>query len=179
MSHIRRTHLYTAFECALLAGALTAGVVCSRPDEWHPIELFLLLLLLGVGGDRLAVTVRNQNLSAALRGARTGDDPARAAAGDGDRGRGRGRRRAGPRTLARAVDQQPRHLLRLPVRGRPAGALAARRARPANAQASHSVEFALIVFGVFIGTNLLNFAMIAPTSASSAAAAWSTRPATC
>ncbi len=161
MSHIRRTHLYTAFECALLAGALTAGVLCSRPDEWHPVELFLLLLLLGVGGDRLAVTVRNQNLSAAfvalvLAMTLLGPLPAMAIG-----------------IVVVVVDARVRGLCParwinnlatysvFPV----AGGLLARSLLdvhdPANAQASHSVEFALIVFGVFIGTNLLNFAMIA------------------
>jgi putative nucleotidyltransferase with HDIG domain len=161
MTGIRRTHLYTAFECVLLVGALAAGVALSRAEEWHPIELFVLLLVLSVVGDRLAVTVRNQNLSAAfvalvLAMTLLGPLPAAAIGIVVVVVDARVRRLSGARWINNLATYSV-----FPI----AGGLLARSLLnvhdPANAQASHSVEFALIVFGVFIGTNLLNFALIA------------------
>jgi putative nucleotidyltransferase with HDIG domain len=161
MIAIPRKRLYTAFEGALLAGALAAAAVLARGEEWHPVALFVLLLLLGVAGDRLAVTVRNQNLSAAfvalvLAMCLLGPLPATAVG-----------------LVVVVIDARVRRLSRarwvnnlatyavFPV----AGGLAARALLdvhdPANAQASRAVGFALTVFGVFIATNLLNFALIA------------------
>jgi putative nucleotidyltransferase with HDIG domain len=161
MKEISRKHLYTAFECALLAGALAAGVALSRPEEWHPVELFLLLMALGVIGDRLAVTVRNQNLSAAfvalvLAMTLLGPLPAIAIGLVVVAVDARVRKLSGARWINNLATYSVFPL---------AGGLLARSLLDvhdhASAQRSHSVTFALVVFGVFIGTNLLNFAMIA------------------
>ena len=161
MTDTRRTHLYTALECLLLVGALAVGVALSQPEEWDPIELFLLLLALGVVGDRLAVTVRHQNLSAAfvalvLGMTLMGPLPAATIGIVVVVVDARVRRLSGARWINNLATYSV-----FPV----AGGLLARSLldvhNPLNAQRSHDVWFALIVFGVFMGTNLLNFAMIA------------------
>ncbi len=153
--------LYPAFECLLLAGALGVGVALADPAEWEPLGLFVLLLALSVGGDRLAVTVRNQNLSAAFVGlvlamCLLGPLPAMAIG-----------------LVVVAIDARVRgltgarwvNLLATYAVFPLAGGLLARALLdvhdPASAHASREVDFALIVFGVFIATNLLNFALIA------------------
>ncbi len=161
MIDIRRHHLYTALECALLAGALAVAVGFARPGEWHPIGLFALLLTLSIIGDRLSITLRNQNLSAdfvtlVLAMTLLGPLPATAIG-----------------VVVVIVDARVR---RLPFERwinllatfsvfLVAGGMLARTLLdvhdPGNAQASQEVTFALIVFGVFIATNLLNFALIA------------------
>ncbi len=161
MIDTRRERLYTAFECVLLVGALAVAVKFSHAVEWDPIKLFILLFILGVAGDRLAVTVRNQNLSAAfvalvLAMTLLGPLPATAiglvvVVVD-----------ASIRRLpaARWVNNLATYAV-FPV----VGGLLARWLLdvhdPANLATSREATFALVVFGVFIGTNLLNFAMIA------------------
>ena len=133
-----------------------------------------------MGGDRLAVTVRNQNLSAAfvalvLAMTLLGPLPAMTigvvVVVVDARVRGL--------SWARWINNLATYSV-FPV----AGGLLARSLLdvhdPASAQASHSVEFALIVFGVFIvhePAQLRNDRRL--HNGSSAAAAWSTRPATC
>jgi putative nucleotidyltransferase with HDIG domain len=161
MIDIRRHHLYTALECALLAVALAVAVEFARPGEWHPIGLFVLLLALSIVGDRLSITLRNQNLSAdfvtlVLAMTLLGPLPATAIG-----------------VVVVVVDARVR---RLPFARwinllatfsvfLVAGGMLARTLMdvhdPSNAQATHEVTFALIVFGVFIATNLLNFGLIA------------------
>jgi putative nucleotidyltransferase with HDIG domain len=161
MIDISRKHLYTAFECSLLVGALAVAVGLSRSAEWHPIGLFFLLLGLSLIGDRLSITLRNQNLSAdfvtlVLAMTLLGALPATVIG-----------------IVVVVVDARVR---RLPLARwinnlatfsvfLVAGGLLARTLLdvhdPANAHETHSVTFALIVFGIFIVTNLLNFTLIA------------------
>jgi putative nucleotidyltransferase with HDIG domain len=161
MIDLRRQHLYTVFECMLLVGVVAVAIVFSRAAEWHPVELFLLLLALSAGGDRLVVTVRNQNLSAAFVGlvlAMTllGPLPATVIGFVVVVVDARVRRLS----FARWVNLLATFSVFLV-----AGGLLARTLidvhDPGNVHETHSVTFALIVFGIFIGTNLLNFALIA------------------
>ena len=46
--------------------ALLVAAMLSRAQEWQPLQLLLLLLVLSATGDRLTVNVRNQNLSGAF-----------------------------------------------------------------------------------------------------------------
>ena len=61
-----RRPIYLVFQALLLAGALAAAVMLSRTQDWQPLPLLLLLLVLSATGDRLTVNVRNQNLSGAF-----------------------------------------------------------------------------------------------------------------
>ncbi len=161
MIGIRRHHLYTAFECTLLVGSLAVAVGLSRAAEWHPLGLFLLLFALSLIGDRLSITLRNQNLSAdfvtlVLAMTLLGALPASA---------------IGVVVVlidARVRRLSPARLINLLATFSiflVAGGLLARALMdvhdPLNAHATHGVTFALIVFGIFIATNLLNFALVA------------------
>ncbi len=56
--------LYYAGAGLLLAGSLAATVLLSRSDEWHPIELVLLLGALALIGQHLQVVIRAQAVAA-------------------------------------------------------------------------------------------------------------------
>jgi putative nucleotidyltransferase with HDIG domain len=155
MMRIRR-HLYPAFEGVLLLSALAAAVLLSRARDWDPIELFLLLLVLSATGDRLTVNVRNQNLSGAfialvLAMTLLGPTPALCIG-----------------ILVMATDAALRRLPPGPTLTNlstyavflVAGGLLSR-VLIGDAATTRSPTFALIVFGIFIVTNLLNFALIA------------------
>src|ERR1700694_3107584 len=103
--------LFFAAEAMLLAGALAAAGLISRPQEWHPLLLAGLLLALSLGGPRAAPL-------GWIRRTGAGDEPL------GTRARGRGRRRGCALRLGRAAAQaerlaeQPHHLRDLPARRR-------------------------------------------------------------
>jgi putative nucleotidyltransferase with HDIG domain len=137
-----RRSAYLAFELALLAGALAAALKLSRAQDWQPPQLLVLLLVLSATGDRLTVNVRNQNLSGAFIAlvlAMTLLGPAPAVA------------------MGLAVMSVDALLRRL----EPSRALAGNVHAPANAAFTRGATFALIVFSVFMVTNVLNFALIA------------------
>ncbi len=154
-----RRNLYLASQWVLLAVAVAGAVVSSRAADWRPLELLVLLLVLGVVGERLAVTVGNQSLSAsfiALVLAMTLLGPAPAALIGG---------------LAVLVDSGLRRPPRVEVLTNLAtylacllsGALVARLI-VGNVHTGHttaSVSFVLVVFAVFLLTNVLNFLLIA------------------
>jgi putative nucleotidyltransferase with HDIG domain len=56
--------LFFATEGILLAAALAAAAVISTGQEWHPLLLVLLLAGLSLGGQGMQFTIRGQNLSA-------------------------------------------------------------------------------------------------------------------
>ncbi len=61
----RHSHpLYNVCQALLLAGCLVAAALMSRGVDWNPLELFALLLVLSVIGERLELTVGSQSLSA-------------------------------------------------------------------------------------------------------------------
>jgi putative nucleotidyltransferase with HDIG domain len=163
MKRIRR-HLYPVFEGALLVGALAAAVLLSRARDWDPIELFVLLLALSATGDRLTVNVRNQNLSGAfialvLAMTLLGPTPA-LCIGIAVMATDAALRRLPPGATLTNLSTYAVFLI--------AGGLLSRaligyvhNPNPHNVAAMRSINFALIVFGIFIVTNLLNFALIA------------------
>jgi putative nucleotidyltransferase with HDIG domain len=59
--------LFCAFEALLLIGSIAATVWISNADEWHPLLLVLLLFALSLGGRRVwFVTIRGQRLAPGL-----------------------------------------------------------------------------------------------------------------
>lgn len=158
MTWIRR-HLYPLSLCLLLAGAATVAVLSSRSADWHPPALFGLLLVLAVIGERLTVTVGSQSLSASFISlvlAMTLLGPAPAAA-------------IGAVAIADDVWKR-----RPPALGSLAnlatyttylvsGGLLARALTGGVHDTHHtrSYWFPLVVFGVFMAANILNFGLIA------------------
>jgi putative nucleotidyltransferase with HDIG domain len=162
MTHSRR-HIYLGFQALLLAGALAAAVVISRPQEWQPLPLLLLLLLLSATGDRLTVNVRNQNLSGAFIAlvlAMTLLGPAPALAlGLAVMLTDALVRRLEP---AKALINLATYAIFLIAGGLLSQVLVGVDVHdPHDAAATRGPTFALIVFAVFTVTNLLNFALIA------------------
>ena len=161
MTHWRR-HIYLGFQAALLLAALAAAVVISSPQEWQPLQLLLLLLVLSATGDRLTVNVRNQNLSGAFIAlvlAMTLLGPAPALAlGLAVMLTDAVVRRLAP---AKALINLATYAVFLIAGGLLSQALAGNVHNPHNAAATRSPTFALIVFAGFTVTKLLNFALIA------------------
>ncbi len=151
--HVYR--LYLASQWLLLAGAVTVAVLTSRSAQWHPVELVALLLVLCLIGEWLTITVGSQSVSASFAGlvlAMTLLGPAPAVAIG---------------LIAMAADS----LVRRPPRDVCLSNLATYAVFPLCGALLSSlliggghiqtVQFAPVVFGVFIATNLLNFMLIA------------------
>ncbi len=155
---IPRRHLYRLYlasQWLLLAGAVAVAVLTSRSADWHPTELVALLLVLSVVGEWLTITMGSQSVSAgfvALVLAMTllGPAPAVAIGVAAIAADSLSRRPA----LAVCLSNVTTYAVYLVL-----GALVSR------ALIGHSyvetATFAFVVFGVFITTNLLNFALIA------------------
>ncbi len=58
--------LFCATEALLLAGAVSVAVLTSRAEDWQPIQLVVLLMALALGGQRLSITLRGQQITAAF-----------------------------------------------------------------------------------------------------------------
>ncbi len=151
-----------ASQWLLLAGAIAVAVLTSRAADWHPTELVALLLVLSVVGEWLTITMGSQSVSAgfvALVLAMTllGPAPAVAIGCIAILADSLARRPS----LAVCLSNLTTYAVYLVV-----GALLSRfligDVHDPHNQAVHQVAtFALVVFGVFIATNLLNFALIA------------------
>lgn len=159
----RQTYkIYIASQVILLAGSVAIAALAYKPEDWQPLELFLLLLVLSAFGERFAINIGNQSLSAGFIGlvlAMTLLGPAPAVLIG---------------IVAIAVDTATR---RPPLNScltnfasyatyLVAGALMTRVLvgdvhGKADAELVRSPKFALVVFGVFIVANLLNFALAA------------------
>jgi putative nucleotidyltransferase with HDIG domain len=156
--------LYDASQLLLLLGCLLAAVLLSRAGDWNQLELVGLLLVLSVLGERLELTVGSQSLSAgfvALVLAMTllGPAPAVAIALVAITFDSLYRRPALGVCLSNAATYVAFALF---------GALLVRAIigdvhdnTPAMLATTRGAEFALIVFGVFVVTNVVNFALIA------------------
>jgi putative nucleotidyltransferase with HDIG domain len=159
----RRTHLlYNLSQALLLLVCLAAAALTSTRADWSPPELVALLLALSVVGERLELTVGSQSLSAgfvALVLAMTllGPAPAVAIAMVAIAVDSVSRRPSLEVCLSNAATYAAFALL---------GAMLVRFALGdvhdhGNAHTAKSVEFALLVFGVFVVTNVVNFVLIA------------------
>jgi putative nucleotidyltransferase with HDIG domain len=60
------TRLFWLAEAILLVGAIAAAVLTSRAEDWQPLQLVGLLMALALGGQRLSVTLRGQQITAAF-----------------------------------------------------------------------------------------------------------------
>ena len=155
-------NVYLATQIALFCGAVAAAIVESKPDQWSSPQLLVLLLVLTLAGDRLAVNVGSQVLTAsfiALVLAMTllGPGPA-AACGVATIAVDTAARRP---PIATAIANFAAYSV-YPVVG---GLLTLLVLGDVHNPAQHGditgATFALLVFGVFIATNLLNFALVA------------------
>jgi len=157
-----KTYLYYGSQGALLALGLAAAALTSRAEDWQPLELVVLLLALTVLGQRLIVRVRNQPLSGAfvalvLAMSLLGPAPA-AAFG------------LVAMIMFSVLERLPAAITInnlatyavFPVLG---GLLIRLLVGDVhdhhNLAATRGVTFGLVVFGVFVATNALNFALIA------------------
>jgi putative nucleotidyltransferase with HDIG domain len=156
------TSLYLASQAILLAGAVLAAAMTSRTEDWAPLALLALLLGLSIVGEYLEITVGSQSLSAgfiALVLAMTLLGPAPAVAIG---------------LVAIAADSLHRRSSTSGLLGNLAGysiyllaggmltrLLVGDVHNPLDQHAIRSPTFALVVFGVFIVTNVLNFAFVA------------------
>src|ERR1700722_3737117 len=147
--------LYLASQWILLAGAVAVAVLTSRSADWHPAELVALLLVLSVVGEWLTITIGSQSVSAGfvalvLAMCLLGPAPA-VAIGAAAIAADSLARRPSPAVCLSNLTTYAVYLA--------LGALLSR------SLIGHShvqtITFAFVVFGVFIATNLLNFALIA------------------
>jgi putative nucleotidyltransferase with HDIG domain len=146
----------------LLAGIVATAALMSRWQDWQPLEMVALLLVLGVLGERLTVTIGSQTLTSsfvafALAMALLGPAPAVGIALVLSVQDSFSRRPALAICVSNAVAYAGFSLL---------GALMVRVLigdvhNPRIVHATRSITFALIVFGVCILTNIVNFALIA------------------
>jgi putative nucleotidyltransferase with HDIG domain len=155
---IPRRHLYRLYlasQWILLAGAVAVAVLTSRSADWHPVELVALLLVLSVVGEWLTITMGSQSVSAGfvalvLAMCLLGPAPA-VAIGAAAIAADSLARRPSPAVCLSNLTTYVVYLV--------LGALLSR------SLIGHShvqtITFAFVVFGVFITTNLLNFALIA------------------
>jgi putative nucleotidyltransferase with HDIG domain len=157
-----QTQLLWATEGALFLGAAGFAAWTSRTVDWHPISLAVLLLALALIGERLMVFVRGQQLSASfvalvLAMSLLGPAPAVLIG-------------VAAKTLRSATGRlSPALWLNnlstyavFPLVGALGVYLLIGDVHAAHNQAlTESATFALVVFGVFMVTNALNFALIA------------------
>jgi len=154
--------IYWLAEGLILAAALAATVRYSRQQEWHPLMLVALLMSLALMGQRLSVTLRNQQVTGAflalvLAMALLGPAPAVLCG-----------------VVAMVVNSVLRRLSLsdglnnvtnftiFPL----AGGMIVRAVigdvhAPGNHHLTQGATFALVVLGVFMITNVINFVVIA------------------
>ncbi|HEY4452451.1 MAG TPA: HD domain-containing phosphohydrolase [Solirubrobacteraceae bacterium] len=154
--------LFWTAEALTLLGVSAATVLLSRPGEWHPATLVVMLLAIALVSERLEFEIRSQHLSASLvvlvlAMCLLGPAPAVVF----------GLAVTVPNSFVRRLSptlwlNNLTAFAAFPL----AGSLLVRTlvgdVHAAHTQhAMRSVEFGLIVFGVFMLTNALNFAVIA------------------
>lgn len=154
--------LYIASQIVLLAGALAAGALSSASHDWSSPQLLALLLALSVVGEYLEITIGSQSLSAgfiALTLAMTLLGPAPAVAiGIVAIAADSVHRRSTPSGVLGNLAGYSTYLL---AGGWLARLLVGNVHDAAAVQVTRSVTFALVVFGVFMVTNVLNFMFVA------------------
>ncbi len=161
MSSTKAIRSFFVGEALVLAASLVCAALISRPSEWGPLWLVLLLGALSLGGQGLQFTIRGQNLSAGfvaqvLAMSLLGPAPAVAIALLAAIFIS-ARRRLSP---AHWLGNLSSFAVCPLVGGLVVRALAGNVHDPANTLPK-GITFGLIVFGVFLLTNGLNFAVIA------------------
>jgi putative nucleotidyltransferase with HDIG domain len=161
MSSKLTIRLFFAAEGILLTAALASAALLSSSQEWHPLLLVLLLCGLSLGGQGMQFTIRGQNLSAGfvaqvLAMSLLGPAPAVAIA-----------------LVSAVYISARRHLTPafwlgnmssfaiFPLIGGLLLAAIVGNVHDAGNTEIKTVAFGLVVFGVFMVTNALNFSVIA------------------
>jgi putative nucleotidyltransferase with HDIG domain len=149
----------------LFAGGVAGAVLVSRPQEWHPFVLIVLLLLVGLLGERLEFEIRGQHLSASLvvlvlAMGLLGPAPA-VAFGIAMTVPNSAVRRLRPALWLNNLSAFASFPL---IGGLLVRALIGDVHAPGVEQLTQSVTFALVIFGVFMVTNALNFVLIVAES---------------
>jgi putative nucleotidyltransferase with HDIG domain len=162
---LMRRHLFLAAEAVLLLGTIGVVVWISRPQEWHPLSLVGLLLALALVAERLEFEIRGQHLSASLvvlvlAMSLLGPGPAVAFGIAVTLPNSLGRRLSPALWLSNLSAFAAFPL----VGGLLVLALIGDVHDPRVHHLTQSVTFGLVIFGVFMITNALNFAMIAAES---------------
>lgn len=156
---IRR--LFHAAQALALAGVVASVPLLSRSQEWHPVGLVALFFALALVAERLEFEIRGQYLSASLvvlvlAMSLLGPAPAVVFGLAVTLPNSIGRRLP----LTDMLTNLSAFALFPLVGGLIVRALAGDVHDPANAQLTHSATFAILVFGVFMVCNGLNFAAV-------------------
>jgi putative nucleotidyltransferase with HDIG domain len=149
-------------EALLLLGAIAASAWLSRAEEWQPLPLLLLLLVLALIAEQFDFSIRGQHLSASfialmLTMALLGPAPAVAFGLAAMTLNSAMRRLSAPLWL----NNLSAYALFPLVGGLLVRLLIGDVHAPRNHQLTQSVTFALVVFGVYMVTLALNFALVA------------------
>jgi putative nucleotidyltransferase with HDIG domain len=162
LSSTNKVRIYVACQLVVLSAALGGAALSSRLQDWHPVALVALLVSLAAIGQRLTVTIRNQQLTAAFVAfvlAMTLLGPAPAVASgmviyiaDAIRRR---------LDLKLFLTNLTTYATLLVAGGLLTRVLVGNVHNPHALHTVRSVNFALLVFGVFMLTNTINFALIA------------------
>jgi putative nucleotidyltransferase with HDIG domain len=147
--------ILTAVLGLALSGA--GAIACNDAADWRPSALVGLLLVLAVGSDAVAIEVRSVRVSGSflaivLAMALLGPAPAVALGAASSLIDGAVSRRSPLRALGNTAIFMTFSL---------AGALAFRLSLGGDPQQADGVAFAAVVLAVFLGSMLLNFAMVA------------------
>jgi putative nucleotidyltransferase with HDIG domain len=154
--------LFWLSECVVLGCSLAAAAWLSDTAEWRSVELVALLLGLALVGQRLILTIRGQHLSAAfiplvLAMSLLGPAPAVVISVTMIALSSARRRLSVPDW----INNLAANALFPLAGGLMVAALFGDVHDSANRAATRSVTFAIVVFGVFMVTNFLNFAVVA------------------
>jgi putative nucleotidyltransferase with HDIG domain len=154
--------LFCLAAALLLAGAVATAVLTSHTEDWQPILLVCLLMALVLGGQRMNVVLRGQQITAAgiaLVLAMTLLGPAPAAlCGVAAMIWTSAKRRLPLTSWLTNLATFTTYPL---VGGLMARALVGNVHHPGTRDITQEAIFALVVFAVFMVTNVLNFALIA------------------
>ncbi len=157
--------LFWAAQGLLFAASVGAAAWISRSQEWHPLPLIVLLLAVGLVGERLEFDIRGQHLSASLvvlvlAMGLLGPAPA-VAFGVAMTLPNSAIRRLSPALWLNNLSAFAAFPL---VGGLIVRALIGDVHDPRALHMTRSITFALVVFGVFMVTNALNFILIVAES---------------
>ncbi len=162
MTWISNRRLLWLAEGALLVGAIGAAAWMSRSEEWEPLTLVGLLLALALVGQRLIVKIRGQHLTGSfiavvLAMSLLGPAPA-VLVGIAAMALSSATRRVSP---ALWLNNLSAHATFTVIGGLMVRGLIGNVHAVSDQHAIKSADFALVVFAVFMVTNVLNFALVA------------------
>jgi putative nucleotidyltransferase with HDIG domain len=154
--------LYWTAESVLLAGTIGTIVLTSQAQEWSPLPLVALLLSLTIIGHRLRVTLRSQQVTATfiplvLAMALLGPAPA-VCFSVASIAVSSAMRRLPPSAW---LNNLTNHAVFPLGGGLMILTLIGNVHDPRNHHLTQSITFVLVVFGVFMITNVINFAIVA------------------